>query len=181
VATALPYGIRDLKITPYTDAAATTLAGSSLDLPNAQTLSFAESEDFEVLRGDDGVVATRGKGPGVDWDLQAGGVALTVVQAMYGGTITVTGVTPNTKTQFRKLGTDSRPYFKVEGQAISESGGDFHTILWKAKCTKDLKGEHADSTFFLTGAGGSAVPATLTAALGALYDMVSNETAVAIP
>jgi hypothetical protein len=181
MATSLPYGIRDIKITPYTDAAATTLAGSSLDLPNAQTLSFAESEDFEILRGDDGVVATRGKGAGVAWSLEAGGVSLAVVQAMYGGTLTVTGVSPNTVTRFRKLGTDTRPYFKAEGQAISDSGGDFHTVLYKCKCTDDFKGEHADGSFFITGAGGSAVPATLSAVVGALYDMIQNETAVAIP
>ena len=35
--TALPYGIRDIKIAPYTDAAATTLAATSIDLPNART------------------------------------------------------------------------------------------------------------------------------------------------
>ena len=51
--TPLPYGIRDIKVTPYTDAAATTLAATSIDLPNARTLSFSETEEFTELRGDD--------------------------------------------------------------------------------------------------------------------------------
>ena len=57
--TALPYGIRDIKITPYTDAAATTLAVTSIDLPNARTLSFSETEEFTstLLPVGDGLLA----------------------------------------------------------------------------------------------------------------------------
>ena len=58
--TAIPYGLRDIKITPYTDAAGTVL-GSPIDLPYARTLSFTDTEDFEELRGDDRVVATHGQ------------------------------------------------------------------------------------------------------------------------
>ena len=90
--TALPYGIRDIKITPYTDAAATTLAATSIDLPNARTLSFSETEDFTELRGDDEVVTTRGQGPSVEWELEAGGLDFAACKAMQGGTITETGM-----------------------------------------------------------------------------------------
>lgn len=177
----LPYGLRDVKLTPYTTAAATTLGTPSVDLPNSRTLSFAESEDFETLRGDDGVVTVRGKGPGVDWDLEAGGLPLEAVKVMYGGTITETGTTPAQVKKYRKLGTDVRPFFKAEGQSISDSGGDVHCVLHRCRATKDLKGEFGDGSFFLTGASGLALPSLVTADLGALYDFVQNETAVAIP
>ena len=85
--TPLPYGIRDIKVTPYTDAAATTLAATSIDLPNARTLSFSETEEFTELRGDDEVVTTRGQGPSVEWELEAGGLDFAACKAMQGGTI----------------------------------------------------------------------------------------------
>ena len=58
----LPFGLRDIKVTPYTDATATAL-GSSVDFPNARTLNFTETEEFEELRGDDRLVASHGAGP----------------------------------------------------------------------------------------------------------------------
>ena len=176
----LPYGLRDVKITPYTDAAATTLASTSLDIPNSRTMTFSEAEDFEELRGDDGVVTTRGKGPGVDWELEGGGVSLEIVQATYGGTITTTGVSPNQVKKFRKLGTDTRPFFKAEGQAISDSGGDFHNILYRCRSTGELTGTMADGAFWLMGASGRALPSNASTELGAIYDWVQNETATPI-
>ena len=46
----LPYGLRDIKIWPITNAG--TL-GTAVDLPNARTLSFEESEDFDQHSTDD--------------------------------------------------------------------------------------------------------------------------------
>lgn len=177
--TPLPYGLRDVKLTPYTDATATTL-GTAVDLPNGRTLSFAETEDFEELTGDDGVVTVRGKGPGVDWELEGGGISFEAVKIMYGGTITETGVSPNKVKKLRKKTTDSRPFFKVEGQSISDSGGDFHTVLHRCRATGDLAGEQAEGAFFLTGASGRALGSKMTGDEDVVYDMVQNETATAI-
>ena len=178
----LPYGLRDVKITPYTDATATVLAGASIDLPNGRTFSFAETYAFEDLRGDDSLVATHGAGPQVKWSLEGGGVSLQAVQAMYGGTLTTTGTTPNRVVKLRKLKTDIRPYFKVEGQMISDSGGDFHAVVWRCRATDDLSGEFADGQFFLTGASGVGLGCLINdASLGTVWDLVQNETAVAIP
>lgn len=178
----LPYGLRDVKITPYTDATATVLAGASIDLPNGRTFTFAESEDFEELRGDDSLVAVHGSGPVVNWELEAGGVSLEAVQAMYGGTLSTTGSNPNRVKKLRKLKTDQRPYFKVEGQIISDSGGDFHAVIWRCKCTDDLSGEFADGQFFLTGASGQGLACLIAGGdLGVVWDLVQNETATSIP
>ncbi len=175
----LPYGIRDIKLTPYTTLAATTL-GTSVDLPYARKLSFAEAEEFEELRGDDTVVATHGRGPGVEWELESGGISFEAVKVMYGGTVSETGVTPNQVKDFTKLITDQRPYFKIEGQSISDSGGDFHTILYRCKCTDNLEGEQSDGTFFITGASGVALGSLVVADTGKLYTFKQNETITAI-
>lgn len=176
----LPYGLRDVKITPYTDAAATTLAGASIDFPNGRTLSFSEAEDFEELRGDDAVVTTRGKGAQVSWDLEGGGLSLEAVAAMYGGTITSSGVTPNQKKTYTKAKDDSRPFFRVEGQAISDTGGDVHAVIYRCRATGDLSGEMADGAFWLTGASGVGLPSLVSGDDDAIYDLVQNETATAI-
>src|SRR5690606_8311548 len=126
--TALPYGLRDVKITPYEDAGATTL-GDAVDLPNARTFSFSEAEEFTELRGDDKVVTTRGQGASVEWDLEAGGLSFDALKVLAGGTVVESGVAPNTVRTFTKKVTDSRPFFQVEGQVISDSGGDVHCVL----------------------------------------------------
>lgn len=170
----LPYGLRDVRVYPLT----AETPGSGVDLPNGRTLSFAEAESFDELRGDDGLVAVHGKGPSVDWELEEGGISLAAVQVIYGGTITTTGTTPNQVQKFTKKGTDLRPYFKVEGQAISDSGGDFHVVLYRCRATGDLKGELKDGAFWLTGAKGVALP---RASDSTLYDLVQNESVTAVP
>ena len=175
----LPFGLRDVKLTPYTTAAATTL-GTAVDLPYGRTLSFAEAEEFEELRGDDKLVATHGAGPNVEWELEGGGVALEAVAVMYGGTVSTTGSTPNQIKKLRKKVTDVRPYFKIEGQMISDSGGDVHVIIYRAKATGNLSGEFADGAFFLTGASGVGLPSLVVADLDYVWDLVQNETATAI-
>lgn len=175
LAETLPYGLRDVKLTAYTNP--TTLATTTVDLPNSRTFTFEEAESFEELRGDDKVVATRGKGPSVNWSLESGGISLEAWQTLNGGTITSSGTTPAQVKTYQKLATDSRPEFQVEGQAISESGGDFHVVLYRCKATDKLSGSMGDGAFWLTAAGGTALPSKLVDSVDALYDFVQNETA----
>lgn len=175
----LPYGLRDTKITPYTTAALTTL-GTGADDPNARTMSFSEAEDFEELRGDDKVVSIVGKGASVEWEMEHGGISLSAYKLMSGGTLAVTGVTPAAVATYTRKVTDTKPYFKAEGQSISDSGGDFHVVLYRCRASDKLEGELGDGAFWLTGAGGVALPALLTTKVDVLYEFVSNETAIAI-
>lgn len=179
--TTLPYGLRDVKITSYTDASATVLAGSSIDLPNSQTMTFTESEDYETLRGDDRDVATHGKGPTVDWELTAGGLSMEAYAAIAGGSILSTGVTPNQVKRYRKLVTDTRPYFKAEGQSISDNGGDFHGVVYRCKATGDVTGSQEDGKFWISGFKGKGYASLVVATADALYDFYQNETVTAIP
>ena len=178
--TALPFGLRDCKITPYTDASALVLAGASIDLPNAQTFTFSDNESFEDLRGDDHLVTSHGMGSEIDWELGAGGLSMEAWQAMNGGTVTTTGVTPNQIKTYSKAVTDVRPSFLIEGQAISDSGGDMHCKVYRCKATGELTGSLEDGKFWITGVKGKGYP-NYASPVNRLYDFVQNETAVAIP
>lgn len=174
----LPYGLRDVKV-KVMPAGSETPSATAVDFPNARTFSFSEAEEFTELRGDDGLVAVHGQGPAIDWELEGGGCSLEFITAIFGGVITETGTTPAQKKSYKKNATATtgiRPYFQVEGQAISDSGGDFHVIIYKARATGEMSGEMADGAFWLTGASGRALPK----ANGDLYELVQNETAVAI-
>lgn len=172
--TALPYGIRDLKVTPIN---ADGTLGTGVDLPNIRSLAFTEAEDFEELRGDDSLVAVRGNGPVVEWEMEAGGISFDAYKVLAGGTVTVTGVTPNQIRTHNKKGTDARPYFQIEGQAISDSGGDIHVVIFKAKVTDNLEGTFEEGTFWMTGASGQALP---RASDNALYEFRQHESQTAI-
>lgn len=171
-----PYGLRDIKVATLDNAG---VKGSLVDLPAAQTLEFTESTNSQVLRGDDSVVAQRVTIESVDWSMDSGGISFEAYTVIAGGAVSSTGVTPNVVKQWRRMGTDSYPDFYLEGQAMSESGGDHHTVFHRAKATQ-ISGTHQDQEFWVSHAEGNAI-ATLTAAnVGAVWDMVANETATAI-
>ena len=172
--TSLPFGLRDVKIALL---AADGTPGTMVDLPNAQTMSFTENEDYTELRGDDKVVAKRGNGATVDWELDSGGIALEAYVIMNGGLLTTSGVTPAVVKKYTKKATDARPDFWAEGQAMSESGGDFHMVLKRCKADGGIEGELNDGEFWVTQASGTAI-----AELGTddLYDFVDNESVVDI-
>jgi hypothetical protein len=169
----LPYGVRDLRVYPLTGET----PGTGVDFPRARQLSFSEAESFDDLRGDDGLVAVHGKGPQVNWQIEQGGLTFAAFQVINGGTIATTGVTPNQVTTYTKKGTDIRPYFKMEGQVISDSGGDFHIVLYRNRATGDMKGDAKEGAFWLLGASGISLP---RASDSMLYQLVQNETAAAI-
>jgi len=187
--TSLPFGMRQVRLTPYTDASATALAASSVPLPNSQVFSFTETEDFEDLRGDDQLQTSHGKGAQIDWELTGGGISLEAYRVLAGGTAPVTtGSTPNQVKTFTKYinddatgtpGDGTRLPFKAEGRAVSDSGGDFHAIVYRCKTTGDIPGSFEDGKFMLTNAKGTGY-ASIAAPVGAVYRFVQNETPVVI-
>lgn len=172
----LPYGLRDIKVAPVANDGT---VGTKVDLPNAQTLEFSETTSTQELRGDDSVVANRTTVDNVEWTLASGGISFEAAAVMFGGTITSTGTTPNISKKWRRLNSDSYPNFYIEGQAMSESGGDHHTVIHKAKASS-FSGSHADQEFWVSNAEGTGIGTNLTANAGAVWDMVQNETATAI-
>jgi hypothetical protein len=174
-----PYGLRDVKITPYLDPAGKILGSQKIDLPVAQTFSFTEVEEFQTLRGDDRVAAEHGNGSSGEWSLGNGGISLEALVAMNGGSITNEA---NGRRYSKKI-TDIKPYFKVEGQSINDEGGDVHLEVYRCKATGNIEGEFADGAFYVTSASGSASPVPEDAAENAdkLYDIVENNAVTAIP
>ena len=184
----IPYGMRQIKLTKFTDDTATAYAASSIPLPYSQTLTFADTEDFAEMRGDDSLVTVHGQGTVVDWELEAGGISLEAYAAMAGGEVTTGGVAGSTYKKLTKYTTDNsitsrytRPFFKAEGRAISDSGGDFHIVLYRARATDDIKGELKDGEFWTTGAKGQGLGSFVPADLNKAYDLVMNEQQVLIP
>lgn len=176
--TILPYGIRQVVLTPIDDAG---VEGTPVRLPNAQTFSFEEAEEFTELRGDDRLIAVRGSGPSVNWSLEAGGITLEAYKVLTGGATELSGTTPDEINTYTKLASTTRPYFKVEGRAISDSGGDVHCVLPRCRVTGNLAGEFSDGEFFVTECDGQAM-ADPDAAEGSdiVYQFVQNETATSI-
>lgn len=184
--TSLPFGIRDVKLIPYPDLTATEFGTELIDLPNIQTFSFTEAEDYTELRGDDQLVTSHGNGAQLDCSLESGGISMEAYQALNGGTIIESGVSPNQVKRYRKLVTDQRPFFAAIGQAISDSGGDLHSIVYRARATGDIAGEFADSAFFIPTTDFTGFPCLVSGDLdgeeieGALYDFAQHETITAI-
>lgn len=175
---ALPFGLRDLKLTPLGADGATP--GASVDLPASRKLTFRDTETFTELRGDDTVQASHGDGVTVEWELEGGGISLEAYQVMAGGVVSSTGVSPNVVKTYRKTITDARPYFRIEGQSINDNGGDFHCVIYRAKADSSLEGEQADATFWLTSASGKGYGSLVAGQEGRAYDFVHNETTTAI-
>lgn len=173
---ALPYGLRDLKVATLTGAGT---KGTLVDLPNAQTLEFNETTSNQQLRGDDAVKAQRTTVEAVEWTLAAGGISLEACVVMFGGSITSSGTTPNEKKVWKRQDTDNYPDFFLEGQAMSESGGDHHTTIYRAQANS-LSGTHQDQEFWVTNAEGTGIGSLNATTLGRVWDMTHNETATAI-
>lgn len=168
----LPFGLRQVKLTPINDAG-TLVTASSVFLPASRTFSFSETEDFETLEGDDKTIASHGSGPKVDWDLEGGGISLAVWKVLSGGTITSSGTTPSTISTFTKKTSESRPYFQVEGRAISDNGGDFGAVVYRCKADGDLEIELSNGSFLLTSCSGTGFGDITSEKL---YDFIQRET-----
>lgn len=186
LSTALPFGLRDVKLLAYPSLAATAFGTTLVDLPNAQTFSFTETEEYVELRGDDKLVTSHGQGPQLDCDLESGGISIDAYKVLNGGTVIESGVTPNQVKRYRKKVTDQRPFFTVIGQSISDSGGDLHAVVYRCRATGDIAGEFADGAFFIPSSAitgfGCLVPGLVDGneISDALYDFVQHETITSV-
>jgi hypothetical protein len=168
----LPYGLRDVKVATLDN---TGVKGTLVDLPAAQTLEFQEETASQVLRGDDTTIAQRVTIDNVSWTLDSGGISLEAYVVIAGGVLSTTGTTPSVVKKWRRMGTDAYPDFFLEGQSMSESSGDDHIVFHRAKATQ-ISGTHQDQEFWVSHAEGNAIATLTTANVGAVWDMIANET-----
>jgi hypothetical protein len=145
-----PYGLHRIWITPYTDTDGSILGDTSYRLPLARTFAFTENEDNDTLDGDDKAsVAVQGKGATVSGTLEGGGLDLTTFAIITGATLTESGVGPTLKRSTLKKGSDSRPYFKVEGQVISNGGGDNIITVFRCKANGKIQADSKYGAFMV--------------------------------
>ena len=179
VSDALPYGVRDIKLTQYTDAVGTELGETSVDLPYIQTLNFTEAEEFQELRGDDKVITTRGRGSQVNWSLEAGGISTAAWAVFTGGSVVETGTTPNRVSELRKKATTSRPFFRIDGRVISDSGGDVNVRIYRCRANGDIQANFTNGEFQTSQISGVGLP-LLDDANDLIYSIFRRETAAAL-
>ncbi|AAN02084.1 major tail protein [Mycobacterium phage Barnyard] len=179
VSTALPYGCNDVKLTEYIDASGQVLGPTSVDLPYIQTLNFAEAEEFQELRGDDKLITTRGRGASVNWDLESGGMATEVWAILTGGDVIERGLPPYREVEVRKRGTQTRPWFRIDGKIISDSGGDVLVRIYRCRANDNIQANFADGEFTTTSVSGVGYP-LLDDTNDLLYSIFRRETSSAI-
>lgn len=175
VADGLAYGVRDCKLTEYLDASGMVLGPSSVDLPYMQHLNFTEAEEFSELRGDDKLITTRGKGSQVNWDLEAGGLSTAAWAVITGGSVIESGLTPNRIIELRKRSTQSRPYFRIDGKIISDSGGDILVRIYRCRANGDIQANFQDGEFQTSQIAGVGLP-LLDDTNDLLYSIFRRET-----
>jgi hypothetical protein len=147
VPTGLAYGVRDCKLTQYTDALGMVLGPTSVDLPYMQHLNFTEAEEFAELRGDDKLITTRGKGSMVNGDIEAGGLETSAWAVLTGGDVIESGLAPHRIIELRKRATQARPWFRVDGKIISDSGGDVLVRIYRCRCNGNIQANFQDGNF----------------------------------
>src|SRR5690606_17319349 len=104
---------------------------------------------------------------------------LDALAVFLGGNVADTGVQPNQKATFSRVGTDAFNYFKFEAQVtgVDTVGGDGHIIIYKAKLSEFPQIGTAEEDYQTFAVTGVAVPLIST---GAWFDIELNETASAI-
>jgi len=179
VTDALPYGVRDIKLTQYTDAVGTTLNTTSVDLPYIQTLNFTEAEEFQELRGDDKLITTRGRGSQVNWSLESGGLPVYAWAILTGGSVTETGTTPNRINELKKSATAARPFFRIDGKIVSDTGGDILVRLYRCRATGDIQANFTGGEFTTSQISGVGLP-LLDDTNDLIYSIFRRETAAVL-
>jgi len=172
----LPFGLRKIELFPL-NPAGTRIAAASVKMPASRTLSFSEAVDSEDMEAEDGLYASHQGNLRTEWDLEGGGISLAIVKILTGGAIVSSGVTPTQKNVYTKLKTDERTYFDIEGQVISDSGGDFHAVLYRCKADDSIEIEFDQGSFSMTATSGKGFGDLTTSKL---FEFTQNETATPI-
>ena len=175
----LPYGANDLKLTQYADALGMVLGNASVDLPYLQHLNFTEAEEFAELRGDDKLITTRGRGSQVNWDIEGGGISSKAWAVITGGSVIERGLEPYREIEIRKKATQKRPFFRIDGKIISDSGGDILMRIYRCRANGDITANFTDGEFTTSSIAGVGLP-LLDDTNDLLYSIFIRETSSAL-
>lgn len=164
-----PFGLRDIKIT--------NIGGTvQADLPAAMTLEFQEEMNSGEMHGDDAVQALVSFTDKLTFKMSAGGISLECLAIMTGRTTTLSGTgAAEINTVIARAG-DAMPYFKVYGKVLGDGTDDIHVKIPKCKIMGGISGKFGDGEFYVQECDGVAIDDGT-----ALYYLVQNETAAALP
>lgn len=152
--------------------------GPLIPAPGIKTLTVSPAFKKDLLRGGGRLVDVRSKMTEQNFTFTFAKLQLDLEAILFGGTVTDSGATPNTKTTYDLLGDDKPSFFKIEAQCIGvdDLTGDCHITFYKAIADAESLG-FADETHHVMSCGASAVPRI---ADKKWRTTVLNETAVAI-
>lgn len=109
---------------------------TAVDLPAIKGVSVGYTVETVDLTGDFSLVDTDSILRKLTLSFTFGKESMDARAAIFGGTVSDSGTTPNQIAKWRLLGTDTLfPFFKFEAQAVSVDavGGDGHLLLYKCK------------------------------------------------
>jgi hypothetical protein len=150
-----------------------------VDLPFTQTLNFTEAEEFSELRGDDKLITTRGRGSMVNWDLESGGISIAAWAVFTGGSVIERGLEPDREIELQKRATQNRPWFRIDGKIISDSGGDVLVRIYRCRASGDINAGFTDGEFTTSSVTGVGYP-LLDDTNDLLYSIFRRETSKAL-
>jgi len=173
-------GLRDVQVYPITDLSTPTY-GSGVDMPAAATMEVSGTFSEVIAEGDDVIVTQHALPNGAEWTLEAStGLSLPVLEVLLGGTASDSGSTPNEVSYWDFTGDNEVPWFGFIGKAIdSETGGDTHCQVFKAKVTSGPGGAFAYNSFKPINWSGRALGGPYTGS--PIFRVLNHETATDIP
>jgi hypothetical protein len=162
-----PFGLKQISLVSMDNATTVTL-------PAALELGFEEMIVSAEFYGNDDLQGVVSQPLGLKGAFKQGGIPLEALSMMTGHTYTLAGTTPS---QVATLEADSAsyPYFQIYGKSLGDEGDDVHIHIFKAKLTSPPKGSFKRAEFFLLESEFTGVKV-----LGKAYDVVANETSVAL-
>jgi hypothetical protein len=131
------------------------------------------------LRGDDKLITTRGRGSMVNWDLESGGLPIAAWAVFTGGSVIERGLEPDREIELQKKATQSRPWFRIDGKIISDSGGDVLVRIYRCRANGDITANFTDGEFQTSAVTGVGYP-LLDDTNDLLYSIFRRETSKAL-
>lgn len=175
------YAVEDCKVTPLTaDVSSAPTYGTALDVPGIKEVRVGGEVKTVELRGDNALLETDASLTKITVQVRHAKISLDVLAMMTGQTVADTGTT-TAEVATLSFGNVIFPYFKLEAKTptggASDVIGDAHIVVWKAKLASwpevgMVEEDYVIASFTLTG--------VKTIANGKWFDLINNETAVAI-
>ena len=172
-------GIDDAKIFQLsTDTSSSLTYASAIALPALQKLEIASQVTEKALKSDEKVLDYYVNTDFISWAFYSTKISLEALAVLEGGTLTLSGTTPNQTYTYSTTKNSMPNYFKLEAKANYTAGanGDFHLKMYKCK-VNSIDILHLASDYAIVTATGVAIPTTNN---GKIKDNVINETATAI-